>query len=131
MPAKKKRRSEVEQALAQARHDLDSARKNLDVGAFEVCAFLCQQSIEKAFKALYMHQRRRRPEATHSLTELGKSISAPSSMATWIGELTSDYTRARYPEAANGIPHEVYTKEMAASRVAAAEEIWKWLDRQF
>lgn len=121
----------MDQALAQARYDLDSARKNLGVAAYEVCAFLCQQSIEKAFKALYMDQRRRRPEATHSLTELGKAISAPASLATLIGDLTSDYTRARYAEAANGIPHEVYTKEMAASRIAAAEEIWKWLDRQF
>lgn len=52
-------------------------------------------------------------------------------MATPLGELTGDYVTARYPEAANGVPYKVYTKERGAARLAAARKIWEWLDPRF
>lgn len=43
--------------------------------------------------------------------------------------LNADYTTARYPDAANGVPYEVYDRETAEAKVRAAEETMAWLRR--
>ena len=47
-------RKEVEEWWKQALKDLDSTEKNLNIEEFYLTAFLCQQSVEKALKALYI-----------------------------------------------------------------------------
>ncbi len=42
--------------------------------------------------------------------------------------LNPDYTVARYPEAANGVPYDLYDKETAANEVKAAEELSQWVE---
>ncbi|MGQ0815539.1 MAG: HEPN domain-containing protein [Gemmatimonadota bacterium] len=44
--------------------------------------------------------------------------------------LNADYTMARYPDAANGVPYEIYDREMAETKVAAAHEVFEWLRAQ-
>lgn len=123
-------RKEVERLLIQARRDLANAEKIVPTEAFEVAAFLCQQSIEKGLKALFAHKRRTRSPATHSLLELANDLSAPKSLLGALSTINPDYVTTRYPDAANGVPGQMYTKDMAKERIEAAREIWKWLDRQ-
>lgn len=123
-------RREVERLLTQARRDLENAEKSISIAAHEVAAFLCQQSIEKAMKALYAHKRRTRAPATHSLIELGSDLSAPKTLAKALATINPDYVMSRYPDAANGVPGHLYTKQMAEERVEAAREVWKWIERQ-
>jgi HEPN domain-containing protein len=123
-------RREVDLLLRQARRDLVNAEKNVGIDAYEVAAFLCQQSVEKALKALYVHTRKKRASATHSLTELGTDLSAPAALKAPLSELSPDYTVSRYPDAANGLPADVYTRATAESRLTAAKEIWTWVERQ-
>lgn len=40
-------RPEVERLLKQADRDLENARKNLSIEAYEISAFLAQQAVEK------------------------------------------------------------------------------------
>ena len=124
------RRKEVEQLLGQARRDLESARIIMENERFEVAAFLCHQSLEKGLKALYLHTRRKRAPATHSLIDLGTELSAPADLQELMKGMNPDYVVSRYPEAANGVPGETYTKKMADQKLAAAKEIWKWIDLQ-
>lgn len=119
-------RKEVERLLLQPRRDLANAEKILSTEAYEVVAFLCQQSVEKGLKALYTHKRRSRSPATHSLIELAMDLSAPKALAT----INPDYVTSRYPDAANGVPGLLYTRGMARERIEAAREVWAWLDRQ-
>jgi HEPN domain-containing protein len=42
--------------------------------------------------------------------------------------LNQDYTVARYPDAANGIPYELYDKATANAKVKAAEEVARWVE---
>lgn len=79
---------------------------------------------------MYTHTRRKRAPATHALTELGQEVSVPKPFAAALSVLSPDYVVARYPDAANGVPGEIYTKEMAEARVTAAKEIWAWIDKQ-
>lgn len=123
-------RKEVERLLTQARRDLANAEKILATEAYEVVAFLCQQSVEKGLKALFAHKRRTRSPATHSLLELAADVSAPKSLGEAFAAINPDYVTTRYPDAANGVPGHIYTKDMAKARIAAAWEVWKWLDRQ-
>jgi len=49
-------RKEVEQWWKQAKRDLTTAKNCKNSGDYYACAFFCQQSVEKALKALYIEK---------------------------------------------------------------------------
>ncbi len=122
-------RIEAERLIKQAERDLENAGKNVGIEAFEVAAFLAEQAVEKFLKAAWTVVKREDAPRTHSLTELGDRPGAPAGLRRHLVSLNADYTTARYPDAANGVPYEVYDRETAEAKVAAAEEILKWLRR--
>lgn len=70
---------------------------------------------------------RESPPRTHSLTELGDRLGVPAEFRRHLVYWNPDYTTARYPDAANGIPYEVYDRDTAERKVTAAEEAFRWL----
>lgn len=120
-------RPEVERLIRQAERDLVNARKNIGIEAYEVAAFIAQQAVEKFLKAAWMVAKGRESPRTHSLTELGDPLGVPAGLRKHLVFLNADYTTARYPDAANGVPYEIYDRETAESKVAAAEELFAWL----
>jgi len=120
-------RIEVERLIKQAQRDLANARKNVSVEAYEVAAFLAHQAVEKHLKAAWMVVRGESSPRTHSLTELGDPLGVPAAVRTHLAHLNPDYTTARYPDAANGVPYEVYDRDMAEGKVEAAGEAIAWL----
>lgn len=120
-------RVEVERLLKQGERDLENARKNVTVGAYEVAAFLAHQATEKHLKAAWTVVQRESPPRTHSLTELGDGLGAPAAVRRQLAHLNPDYTTARCPDAANGVPYEVYDEETAEGKVKAAAEAIEWL----
>ncbi len=66
-------RKEVENWWKQANRDLLSAENAFKSKDYYVAAFLCQQSVEKGLKALYIKKRKESPGAVHSLIYLGKN----------------------------------------------------------
>ncbi|MGH7700500.1 MAG: HEPN domain-containing protein [Gemmatimonadales bacterium] len=123
------RRVEAERLIKQAERDLENARRNVDIGAYEVAAFLANQAVEKYLKGAWIVIKGEAPPHTHSLTELGDRLGVPTATREPLGYLNADYTTARYPDAANGIPYEVYDRPMAERKVRAAEEALEWLRR--
>jgi HEPN domain-containing protein len=111
----------------QAARDLDNACKNITIGAYEVAAFLAQQAVEKRLKGTWIARRRETPPHTHSLTALGDGLEVPSRLRRHLVDLNADYVTARYPDAATGVPYEVYDRPTAERKVAAAEELFAWL----
>ena len=120
-------RVEVERLIKQADRDLESARKNLNIEIYEVSAFLAQQATEKFLKSLWMYLRKENPPATHTLTELGKGVDIPDKLRHNLLSLTADYTVSRYPDAANGVPYELYDKETVEGKIALAEGVISWV----
>ena len=120
-------RVEVERLIKQASRDLENARKNLNIEAYEVSSFLAQQSVEKYLKSLWIYLRKENPPTTHTLTELGQGIGIPEKLKHNLANLTPDYTVSRYPDAANGVPYEMYDQETAESKVLLAEEVILWI----
>ena len=120
-------RIEAERLLKQAERDLENARKNVAVEAYELAAFVAHQAVEKHLKAAWMVTRGEVAPRTHSLTELGDALGVPSDRRRHLVYLNPDYVTARYPDAANGVPYEVYDRETAEAKVEAAEKVFEWL----
>jgi HEPN domain-containing protein len=123
-------RREIERLLKQADRDLDNARKNLTIEAYEVAAFLAQQAVEKYLKGAWVVAKREPAPHTHALTELGDGLGVPADLRRHLADLTSDYTVSRYPDAANAIPYELYDESTAQTKVQNAEAVIAWLRRK-
>jgi HEPN domain-containing protein len=121
-------RKEVERLVLQARRDLVNARKNIGIEAYEVAAFLAHQAVEKYLKGAWIQKKRVRPPATHYLRELGEGLRVPKRLMAHLNYLNPDYTIARYPDAANGVPYELYDVTVARAKVKAAEEVARWVE---
>ncbi|WP_054853312.1 HEPN domain-containing protein [Vulcanisaeta distributa] len=117
--------------LAQALRDLRTAENSLNSGDYYACAFWSQQAVEKALKALLIS--RGKVVKGHDLVELGYIIRDElridvSRIMDHLRELTTHYTTSRYPpDAANGLPYEVYTKGKARSVLEMAREVVEWV----
>ena len=120
-------RPEIERLLKQADRDLENARKNLSIDAFEVAAFLAQQAVEKYLKGTWVVLKKQPAPHTHSLTELGDGLGVPGDLRRHLADLTPDYTVSRYPDAANAVPYELYDDITARTKVQNAEEVIAWL----
>jgi HEPN domain-containing protein len=120
-------RIEAERLIKQAERDLVNARRNIEIAAYEVAAFLAEQAVEKYLKAAWMVLKAEAPPRTHSLTELGDGLGVSKERRPHLVYLNPDYTTARYPDAANGIPYEVYDQDTAERKVAAAADTFEWL----
>lgn len=120
-------RREVEQLFKQADRDLENARKSITIEAYEVSAFLAQQAVEKYLKGMWILLKKEPAPHTHSLIELGDGIGVPSELRRNLADLTPDYTVSRYPNAANGIPYELYDEARARAKVGNAAEVIRWL----
>jgi len=123
-------RREIERLLKQADRDLDNARKNLGIQAYEVAAFLAQQAVEKYLKGTWVLVKREPAPHTHALTELGDGLGVPPDLRHHLADLTPDYTVSRYPDAANAVPYELYDEPTAWAKVEHAAGVIEWLRRR-
>jgi HEPN domain-containing protein len=120
-------RREVERLFRQADRDIENARKNLTIEAYEVSAFLAQQAVEKYLKGMWVLLKKEPAPHTHSLTELGDGVGVPPGLRRRLADLTPDYTVSRYPNAANAVPYELYDEATGQAKVTEAEEVIRWL----
>ncbi len=120
-------RPEIVRLLKQADRDLENARKNLTIQAYEVAAFLSQQAVEKYLKGAWVIAKKEPAPHTHALTELGDGLGVPADLRRHLADLTSDYTISRYPDAANAVPYELYDETTARTKIQHAETVITWL----
>ena len=83
--------------LSQAKEDLNAAKFNYKGKQYKVTAFLCQQSAEKALKAILI-EKDQRLRKTHDLVALGRDIGISESILEELKELTLAYIYSRYPD---------------------------------
>jgi HEPN domain-containing protein len=122
-------RQESNQWWQQALEDLDTAEKNFDIRKFYVAAFYCQQSVEKALKALFLEKKRDLPPKTHNLLELAKGVSAPEELYSSLRKLNVAYATSRYPDAANGLPRDVFDDPIAQELIEGARRSIEWMKK--
>lgn len=115
----------------QGLRDLDLAERLLDRGDYSYAAFHSHQAVEKALKAAIIHVLRELPPKIHNLIELVESLRSANlsidDVLDDVKELNPHYLTSRYPDAANGVPSEVYTKRMGETCVRLARKVVEWI----
>jgi HEPN domain-containing protein len=122
-------RQEAADLFAQAGEDLKTARTLRQTDRHYATVFFSQQTAEKALKALHI-ERRRTTARTHNLVRIARSLRAPAAVLAAARDLTPDYLTTRYPDAANGIPAEMYDEDIALRHLAHAEHVYRWVSRE-
>jgi len=120
-------RKEVIDWFTQARADLRTAENCLKSRDYYASAFFSQQAAEKALKALHINEKKELPPRTHSLIEIGKAIVVPANLVSALRDLSPEYIITRYPNAAYGIPADIYDEEKAKDRLEKAKVIMQWV----
>ncbi len=119
-------REEARRWLKQAEADLEVARE-LGHGHYYIGAFACHQAVEKAMKAAFIERKRRMPPKTHDLLELARRLGAPEPVLSEVRLINPEYAVSRYPDAANGVPAEMYDERKAKLLLEATEKVWQWV----
>jgi len=120
-------RKEVIDWFTQAKADLRTAENCLKSKDYYASAFFSQQAAEKALKALHINEKKELPPRTHSLIEIGKALGVPTNLASALRDLSPEYIITRYPNAAYGIPADIYDEEKAKDRLEKAKVILQWV----
>lgn len=105
-------------------------RHFLEIGGYDVAAFLAHQSVEKLLKSIYAVKGEKIPR-THYIDELAKRLHLSGQLIDSILELTVDYTFSRYPDVAEHVPYEEYTKEIAEEKVKIAKEVFRSMEQLY
>lgn len=114
----------------QAYHDLLMAERNIEIEGYDIASFLAHQSVEKVLKSIFAFIGKKVPK-THHIDELGKRLNIPKGIQDDIIDLTVDYTFSRYPDVAERVPYEEYTKTIAKEKVIKAKNIFKYLEDKY
>ena len=106
------------------------AEKLLADGKYNYAAFHSHQSAEKILKALIIEILREIPPRIHNLLELGEALRNGgvdlSAVEDDLKYLNPHYLTSRYPDAANGLPSEVYSRRMAELCLESARRVLNW-----
>ena len=70
------------------------------------------------------------PPRTHNLLEICLEMGVPEEFLTIARELTPEFIISRYPDAAGGIPAELYDERSAKEILKKAERLFIWLERK-
>jgi len=106
----------------QAVHELEMAEKNIEIGGYDISAFLSHQSVEKLLKAGFILEGKDVPK-THFIDELARELRLPNELQEEIIQLTVDYTLSRYPDVSAEVPYEQYTKDIAMEKLEIAKKV--------
>ena len=122
-----KKNKEFDMWWNQAMEDLDTAQVNSKAKKYYAAILFCQQSIEKALKALWLKEKSEDLPFIHDLNLLGKKLNLPEKFFATLKELTSSYTETRYPDSSNIIPSKKFSKKDAAKYVKNSKMVIKWI----
>ena len=119
----------VEKWIERAEYDLETARVMLRAGRYLYVAYICQQSVEKAIKALIAHKDIENVPI-HNLNRLaeiaGINLELSSGQVDFLAELTSYCIEARYGDYKESL-NEIINKKKAEILFKDTERVFKWI----
>ena len=121
-------RPETGEWLRAAMDDLEDAKVLLKAGRYSGAAFHAHQAAEKALKAAIIELKGQLPPRIHNLLELARILGVDDEeVIEALRRLNPHYRVARYPDAANGVPMDVYSEAIAGELVSLAERVVDWV----
>ncbi len=121
-------RIEVQNWWQQSKDDFDAAEFNFQGGKYYLAAFMCQQAVEKALKALFLHEKKVTVPQSHSLIYLATNTSTPKKFYSFLKELTPKFIDTRYPDASVDLPSRIYDRQNTGRLVNLSREVLSWLN---
>ncbi|RIL11825.1 MAG: DNA-binding protein [Proteobacteria bacterium] len=117
--------------LEQAENDLLWAKASLKEGFYSQVCFICQQTAEKAMKALAFN-REVDEVRSHAILEIAEELKMDEEVLKVCKKLDQYYISTRYPDALPaGAPYKFFTKEQAQEALTFAELIFDKVTRSF
>jgi len=117
-------KEEAKRWLDKAEDDLKKGKDNLKIKNYDLASFLCQQAVEKSFKAFLIEKTGKFPKI-HDLVKLGKIIKIDNDLLTKCEILNPVYIETRYPDIKTGR----YTVKESDKDIKDAEIILKWIKK--
>ena len=114
----------------QSLEDLETAKVTIETKRYYASVFFSQQAAEKALKAFYIEIMRDYPPKTHNMLEISRKLEVPEPVLDAAIELNPEYFVTRYPDAANGVPAQMYTEKKAHFHFEKAEVVIQWVKSQ-
>ncbi len=118
-------REETKRWMDKVKDDLRKAKDNFKIKNYDLSSFLCQQTVEKALKAVLIERTKNFPKI-HDLVRLGKLVVLDEELLKDCEKLSPVYIETRYPD----VDEEDYTQEESAEDIKTAEKILKWTIKQ-
>ncbi len=120
----------VKKWLDRVEYDIQTAEAMFDAGRTIYAVFMCQQALEKCFKAL-VEYRGEEPLPIHNLRRLSIlcSVTFDERKMEKLDFLSQYYINARYKEDVEELAKGL-TKEIVADFVAFSKETIAWLKRE-
>jgi HEPN domain-containing protein len=122
-------RQEVKNWWEQSKKDLHKAEVLYKTDDYDGVAFYCQQSVEKALKAVIILKTKENVFG-HSLVHLGKTAKITPDFSTGLRKLSPQYFLSRYPDASEEVPFELYDKATADEFLSIARGVLEWTEKQ-
>ena len=119
-----------ERWFKQAQRDHHNARKNFEIGLYDVCLFLCQQAVEKALKALYVKARKKPPPRVHSLERIIGLLDLGDKFRDLTLDLEDYYFTMRYPDITERLPFELCDRADALDGLKRSKKILDLIKRK-
>ncbi|HEY4689696.1 MAG TPA: HEPN domain-containing protein [Anaerolineae bacterium] len=92
--------ADVQEWIKYADDDLEAARVLFEAGRYAMCAFHCQQALEKILKAAIVRATKARPPYIHNLRDLATHLPAPiipDEIGRTLRRVDPHYRATRYP----------------------------------
>jgi len=117
-------KEETKRWMRQAGGDLRTAKYLFGGKLYKEASFFCQQSAEKALKAVLL-ERTGEIMKIHDLVRLGKELSLDEEMLDDCERLSIVYVESRYP----GVGDQEYTAKETGEDMRLAETMLKWAEK--
>lgn len=117
--------------IEQSNEDFKTARAMFRSRRWKYTIFMCQQSIEKYLKAIYMKKKQEFPPRIHNLFRLAEMIDKacfPGNYLEFFSELSLYYIQSRYPEDIDKM-EEINKKSRAREILRYTKEVLKWIQK--
>lgn len=109
-------------------YDFRTARSMQRSGRYVYTVIMCQQSIEKLLKALYLKEHKIEAPKSHNLLYLLEEIDieVPEDDRTFLAEISSFYISGRYPNYKKKVSA-MLNRKKAKEYLKKSREFLKWL----
>lgn len=118
----------IDEWISISDYDFETAKAMLETGRYLYVAFMCQQSIEKLLKAIYVKDKQEVPPRVHNLILLADQIGIELDQDTkhFFQKLCEYYLENRYPQDMQELARS-FGKMQAQDLLDKSKDIRKWL----